>query len=91
MALATFFLNKIESLFHALVTDGDKSCSTRYFNKNGMIAYKRDSVNNLSVLSYNFLTNDSKKNKRKNLLLRKSLILTASLLQIKKLQHMLVK
>ena len=50
----------------------------------------RDSINNLNFLSYHFLTYDSE---QKNLLLRKSLLLTVSFLQlqIKKLQNVLLK
>ena len=91
VALVTFSLNKIAGgLLHSLVTDGIKSCRTRYFYKNSKIVYKRDSINNLSFLSYHFLTNDSK---RKNLLLRKIFLLSVSplQLQIKKLQNMLMK
>ena len=67
MALVTFSLDKIVgNLFHSLVTDGiNHAAQGRYFHKSGKIVYIRDSINNLSLLSYHFLTYDSK---RKNLL-----------------------
>ena len=75
MALVTFSFNKIVgSLFHLLVTDGKnhvaQDTSARMV-KNSI--YIRNSINNLSCLSYHFLTYDS---------VRKNLLLTVSLLQL---------
>ena len=49
-------------------------------HKGSKIVYMRDSINNLSFLSYHSLTYDSE---RKNVLLKKRVLLTVSLLQFK--------
>ena len=91
ITLVTYSLIKIvRSLFHSLVADGMNHTTQDISTRMVKIVYMKDSINNLSFLSYHFLTYDSE---RINVLLRKSLLLTVCLLQIQmqKLENMLIK